>query len=76
MLAASSGTKALTPPMARRKQTPQPRPRIHGFECSNCASERVRLGTVNVETFELRCDACGYVWSQAPRRPILPRRRQ
>jgi hypothetical protein len=62
--------------MARRKQTRQLRPTIHGFACLNCASGRIRLGTVNVATFELRCAACGYVWSQAPRRPFLPGRGQ
>jgi len=61
--------------MARRKQIPQPCPWSPEFKLANCASERVRLATVNVEAFELRC-ACGYIWSQASRRSILRKRRQ
>ena len=63
-------------PMARRKPIPEPRRQLHGFACPNCGSERVRLGTVKLAALELRCDACGYVWSHAQRRPLLPKRRQ
>jgi hypothetical protein len=39
-----------------------------------CASTRVRLGTVAVYYFYLRCDACAHVWSQPERREVTVRR--
>ena len=44
--------------MDRRRQIPEPHPRVSGFACPNCASERIRLASVTDYVFYLRCDAC------------------
>jgi uncharacterized Zn finger protein len=60
--------------MDRRQQASEPHPVVEGFPCPICASTRVRLGTVAVYYFYLRCDACGHVWSQPERREASARR--
>lgn len=69
-----SGYDRLHPSMDRRKQAPEAHPLVSGFPCPMCASTRVRLGTVAVYYFYLRCDACAHVWSQPERREVTVRR--
>jgi hypothetical protein len=58
----------MAPSMNRRREVPEPHPRVTGFPCPICASTDVRLGTVAVYYFYLRCEGCAHVWSQPERR--------
>jgi hypothetical protein len=58
----------------RRREIPEARPPVSGFECPSCASQLARLGVAHVYYFYLSCDVCGHVWSQAERRRVLGRR--